>query len=285
MNSKQNVGYIGLGNIGKPSAIHLTKGEFKLHVYDVYRPALDELVAEGATACEALAELARQCTHIGICVRDDAQVESILYGTGGLLANGLADSIIAIHSTVSRAALARWASDAASHGIHLIDAGISGGAASAAAGTLVYMVGGESEIVARVTPVFETSASSVIHAGALGSGMLLKLCNNMITYAELMAMSEATKLAEAGGLSADILREVGLTNGIVNEAMHAFVTNRNALSVSTSRAAAEPHFDALGRLSEKDLDCALECAQELGVTLPSTAHLRKTVYPMFMNED
>jgi 3-hydroxyisobutyrate dehydrogenase len=283
--SKINVGYIGLGNIGKPSAKHLIRDGINAHVYDVYQPAVEELVELGAVGCASVAELAAACEHIGICVRDDTQVEDLLYGEGGILATASAGTLVAIHSTVTRDSLLRWSADAADKEIQLLDAAISGGASGAEAGTLCYMVGGDSDIVSRATPIFETSADKVVHAGELGTGLLLKLCNNLITYAEFMAMSEATRLAEAGGLSADVLREVGKSNGVINESMHSFISNRNALAESCTEQQMEEIFGAFGRLGEKDLDCALASAREMGVELPSTRRLRDSVYALFLNKD
>lgn len=283
MSAKLNVGYIGLGNIGKPSAGHLLCDAFNTHVYDTLPSAMDELVALGATGCTSPAKLATVCNHIGICVRDDSQVESLLYGEEGLLANAAPDSVIAIHSTVSHAALLKWAADAQAAHVTLIDAPISGGAQGAQAGTLCYMVGAEAPTLARVTPVFATSANKIIHAGKVGTGVVLKLCNNLITYAEFMAMSEATRLAEAAGLSSDVLREVGKSNGVINESMYQFVSNRNTLTESCSEAQMDEIFGPFGRLGEKDLDCALASAEELGVDLPSTKTLRESVLAMFLN--
>ena len=146
------------------------------------------------------------------------------------------------------------------------------------------MVGGDEATVAAASPVFETSADKVVHAGALGTGIILKLCNNLITYAEFMAMSEATRLAEAGGLSAEVLREVGKSNGVINESMYLFASNRNALAQSCSEEQMEELFGPFGKLGEKDLDCALQSASDLGISLPSTAGLRKDVYNLFLNK-
>ena len=74
----RNVGYIGLGNIGKPSAERLIREPFILHVFDLYQPAVEELAEKGATACSSVAELASVCDHVGICERDDEQVEQLL---------------------------------------------------------------------------------------------------------------------------------------------------------------------------------------------------------------
>ncbi|MBT4521179.1 MAG: NAD(P)-dependent oxidoreductase [Halieaceae bacterium] len=284
MSNRLKVGYIGLGNIGKPAAKRLLCDAFQTYVYDIVPSSVDELVALGALGCTSPAQVARACSHIGVCVRDDAQVESVLYGAQGILPNAAPGAVIAIHSTVTHAALIKWAADADAAGLQLIDAPVTGGAQGAEAGTLCYMVGGDIETLARVSPVFETSAATIIHAGELGTGIVLKLCNNLITYAEFMAMSEATRLAEAVGLSADTLREVGKSNGVVNESMHQFIGNRNALARTCTEAQMDEIFGPFGRLGEKDLDCALTSAGELGVDLPSTENLRKSVLALFLNK-
>ncbi len=286
MSTLSRVGYIGLGNIGKPSAVHLLKGDWETCVYDVYAPAVEELVAKGATGCASHGELAAQCQHIGICVRDDAQVEALLYGDDGLIARAQPGTLIAIHSTVTREGLQRWAADAGEKGLALIDAAISGGAAVAEKGTLCYMAGGSAGDVERATPVFMTSAQKVVHAGALGNGMLLKVCNNMMTYAEYLAISESARLALAGGLTVEMLREVGATNGVVCEGMYLFALGNTMMSAEQKPGEdVIKHFDVFGKLAEKDLDCALEAAGELGVNLPATQRLRDVVYRLFMGEN
>lgn len=285
MSKQVNVGYIGLGNIGKPSAERLIGDAFTACVYDVYRPAVDELAARGAVACDSVAELAQQCAHIGICVRDDLQVEELLYGEGGIFANTARDTIVAIHSTVTQASLLKWAQQAADVGIHLLDAPITGGAHRAADGTLCYMVGGEEAIVERCRPVFMTSAEKVVHAGGLGTGIALKLCNNFIQYTEFVAMAEATRLAEACGLSVDVLREVGLSNGVVNEQMHMFVSGRNGMALASSEEDMEQFFGAMGTLGRKDLQCALDTAGDYGVLMPTAEYIRDRIENVFLARD
>ncbi len=114
--------------------------------------------------------------------------------------------------------------------------------------------------------------------------MVLKLCNNLVPYAEFMAMSEATRLAEACGMSADTLREVGEGNGIVNETMHRFISNRNALAQGCSEEEMAQIFGPFGDLAEKDLDCALACAEQMNLQLPSTEVLRQSVHELFLNK-
>ncbi len=283
MTIRSNVGYIGLGNIGAPSARHLITGNYRAHVYDVQPGAADPLVAAGAVGCGSVAELAAQCEHIGICVRDADQVASVLYGSDGIFCHAAANTVIAIHATVSREDVLQWAQDAAAKDLLLIDAGISGGAQGAEAGTLVYMVGGEASVVERARPVFMTSAADVVHAGPLGAGMVLKLCNNLITYLQFQAMSEAARLAEHSGINVDLLREVGKTNGVVSEQMHGFISGRNAMAAAATEEEMAAMFGPFGHLGEKDLACALACAEQLDLALPMTQALQPYVYDMFVN--
>jgi 3-hydroxyisobutyrate dehydrogenase len=282
MAEKRSVGFIGLGNIGKPIASHLLSDSFELHVYDVFTEPVQELVAAGAVAAASPGELAQACDYIGICVRDDDDVESLLYGEQGLLASARADTVLAIHSTVTQQGLLKWAEDAGAAGVRLLDAPITGGAAKAESGTLCYMVGGDEETVAACSPVFETSAEKIVHAGPLGTGIALKLCNNLIQYMEFLAMSEAARLAEACGLSVDVLREVGRSNGVVNEQMHQFVVNRNALASSCSEEQMAEIFGSFGTLGYKDLQCALETAASHGVTMPAVEYTRDVIEDLFL---
>ncbi len=285
MTEKKNVGYIGLGNIGKPSAMRLIGDAFNAHVYDVVQPAVDALVEAGAIGCTSVAELARSCEHIGICVRDDAQVEELLYGEEGILAHAAAGTLVAIHSTVTQANLLKWANQARERGIRLIDAPITGGAHKAVEGTLCYMVGGEEADVAAATPVFDTSAEKVIHAGELGCGIALKLCNNYMQYTEFVIMAEAARLAEACGLSPEVMRDVGLSNGVVNEQMFMFVTGRNGVLRAGPNPDAEAYFATMGALAAKDMDCALATAAEKGVTMPTAEFIRERIERVFMGQD
>lgn len=285
MRTSTNVGYIGLGNIGKPSAQRLICDTYKAHVYDVFAPAVEELVAAGAVGCGSVAELARVCRHIGVCVRDDGQVQGLLHGEDGIFAHAAKGTLIAIHSTVTQANLLRWSQEAAERGFDLIDAPITGGAHRAADGTLCYMVGGTVEQLEAGSPVFQTSAEKVVHAGPIGSGIALKLCNNFIQYTEFVAMAEATRLAHACGLSADVLRAVGLSNGVVNEQMHMFVSGRNALAKTSTEEQMDPYFGGLGRLARKDLECAISTAADMGVVMPTAEYMRDRIESVFLAKD
>jgi len=280
--STTNTGFIGLGNMGKPMAMNLVGGAFQAWMYDVSESALAELVTAGAHAATP-AGIARNCEVIGVCVRDDKDVEALLYGSEGLLQNAQPGAIIAIHSTVTQSGLMRWAADAGAHGVHVIDAPVTRGSGGAEPRFLCYMVGGDAALLERCRPVFDTSAEKIIHAGALGTGIALKLCNNLITYLEFIAMSEATALAERCGLSADVLREVGKANGVINDRMHQFISNRNQLSRQLDAETFARAFGSFGALGRKDLEAALQSARSLELTLPATELAHAMIEDIFLN--
>lgn len=277
------IGFIGLGNIGAPIARRLLKLATPVWVFDADPARSQSLSAQGAHAAHDLAELGRHCGLIGVCVRDENDVERVLSGAGGLLANLAPESVVAIHSTVTQEAILSWAAQARERGVTLIDAPITGGAAAAEAGTLTYMVGAEAAVLERCRPVFTSAAQKIIHAGPVGAGILLKLCNNLMSYAAFAALDEAHRLAVAGGLEASLLAEVGRTNGVVTPQMEAFMNNRSRLAAAGPEVLTQA-FGPFALLARKDLDAALASARALGVSLPCTEQLAAEIGGVFLNQ-
>lgn len=279
-----SIGFIGLGNIGKPMALQLLKLGEELWVYDVAQAPVAELSTRGARCGAHARELAAHCRIIGLCVRDETDVGALLHGPEGLLAHMAADTIIAVHSTVAQAPLLGWAAAARQRGIWLIDAPITGGASAAQAATLTYMVGGERHVIERCRPLFMTSGQKLIHAGAVGAGILLKLCNNLMTYAALAAVHEAERLARAGGLDPALLIEVGHGNGVITAQMEAFLNNRSKLGAAGGQAL-QLGFAPFAALARKDLAAALASARELHLRLPATERVDELIEKVFLNQD
>jgi 3-hydroxyisobutyrate dehydrogenase len=248
------IGFIGLGNIGRPMAQQLLKLGEEIWVYDVAAAAAAELAARGARVARGPRELATHCRIVGICVRDEPEVGSVLHGNDGLLAHLPADAIVAVHSTVAHAAVLGWAAQAAARHIHLIDAPMSGGAAGAEQGTLVYMAGGAAELIERCRPLWATSGEKII------------------------------RLARAGGLNAELLTEVGRANGVVTQQMAAFMSNRDKLA-ALGEPALRRAFAPFAALADKDLHAALASARELAVSLPATEQVTRMIETVFLNAD
>jgi len=285
MVTKRSIGFIGLGNIGKPMAKHLLKGDFHVYVYDVFEKPRQELEKLGATAVGNPKEMFQACDYVGLCVRDGKDVESLLYGTDGILENSQAGTIIAIHSTVHRSEILKWNAEGKAKSITIIDAPITGGASGAEQAKLCYMVGADAATLEKCRPVLETSADKIIHAGEVGIGIVLKLCNNLITYAQFTAVAEASKLAKSCGLSEAVLREVGKSNGVINEQMHTFISGRNGCLASCTSEQMEQIFGPFAKLGEKDLDCALAAAQEAGLQLRSTELIRQMIADVYLGKE
>jgi 3-hydroxyisobutyrate dehydrogenase-like beta-hydroxyacid dehydrogenase len=169
------------------------------------------------------------------------------------------------------------AETALAKGIHVLDAAVSGGPMGASARTLVAMVGGDAEQVARVKPMLEAFSNNIVHAGGTGMGMALKLCNNLVTYMQLLAVIEGVGLAIAGGLDEKVLRDVMASNGNLTTAMGLYM---DFCSTGPARMGQEAYMafkDATAGLGEKDLDFALAFAEDVGVELKGTEKVRELI--------
>ena len=259
-----HAGFIGLGNIGKPMAESLLKGDFNVQVYDVFPAAADSLVEQGASRAGSIAQMAEHCEVIGVCVRDDNDVinvmDELLKAPGNCKA-------VAVHSTVKPQTIVEQAERAKKSGIAVLDAPITGGASGAANGSLCYMVGGSAEALELCRPAFETSAKEIIHAGGLGMGMTAKLCNNLMTYAEFVAIYEAMRLADAAGLDKDVVKKVGAANGNITEQMGMFL-GLHEFKPHMSEEDFESLAGGFAAVAEKDLSIALSQAERFSTDLP-----------------
>jgi 3-hydroxyisobutyrate dehydrogenase-like beta-hydroxyacid dehydrogenase len=258
------VGFVGLGQIGKPMAQRLLQWRGGLWVYDVAQEPLEELAAGGARVAGSVEELARNVDLLCVMVRDDDQVRDVL---GQVLASGRSDVTVAVHSTVAPQTPAQLAEAALREGVQVVDAPVSGGAMGAAAGTLAIMVGGSEEAFDACREPFGLMGSKVVHAGPVGSGTRMKLARNLMHFVAFTAATEAQRLAEAAGLDlvalGDVVRHTDAVTGGPGAIMHRSTTapiEREDFWYSV--------FEHVRALGEKDLRFAIELAGELGVDVP-----------------
>lgn len=258
------VGFVGLGNIGKPMALRLASQGVPLSVYDVVPGPVAELEAAGATGVASVAELAAAVDVLCVMVRDDDQVREVL---GSALGSARAGLVVVVHSTVAPRTPRQLEITAAKHGVLVLDAPVSGGSMGAVDGSLAIMVGGTEEAFAAARPVLEVLGSKVIHAGPIGSGTAFKLARNMMHFVAFTAATEAQRLAEAAGLDivalGDVVRHTDAITGGPGAIMHRDTT--------APIAEADFWFGVFGHvqaLGEKDLTFATELADELGVDVP-----------------
>lgn len=270
------VGFIGVGNIGKPMAEQLAKPPFDLTVFDVSAAAAEAFAGRARIAASP-ADLAREAEIVGICVRHDADVTAVVTGKDGLLDALGAGAIIAIHSTVRPATVKNLAEIATAKGVHVLDAAVSGGPAGAVARRLVAMVGGDEAPFARLRPMLEAFSGTIIHAGGTGMGMALKLSNNLVTYMQLQAAIEGFGLAAAGGLEEKVLRDVMAANGNLTTAMGQYLDFCNNGPKQLGEDAYWAFKDATAELAEKDLDFALAFAEDVGFQVKGTKTIRQLI--------
>jgi 3-hydroxyisobutyrate dehydrogenase-like beta-hydroxyacid dehydrogenase len=263
-----NVGFIGLGNIGLPMARHLTGRDYGLMVYDVNAAAAAELLDKGATLAASPRDLAARCQAIGVCVRDDRDVRDVMLSDHGVLAGAARGTMVAIHSTIHPLTVDQVAVAARAADVHVLDAPITGGAFGAEQGTLCYMVGGDAAVLERYRAILETSAKAIVHAGALGKGAAVKLCNNLVTYQTFLAGIEGALLARALGIEDGILEQVGRANGIIPESVQMLIAMRRAIEDDPGNADLQDFARNFATLAEKDLRLALDVAEEHGIALP-----------------
>src|SRR3989442_4766937 len=262
------VGFIGLGNQGKPIAAHLAPSGFETTVYDIAPEPVQELVAGGARAASSPREVGERSDVIGICVPADEHVRAVVYGADGLLAGTKPGAVIAIHSTVLPGTAIEIAEAARPLGVAVLDACVTGGAERAKQKQITYIVGGDALALEKARPVLASNSLKIIHAGPLGDGAKLKFCINLITFIQWAAAFESFQLAKAIGLPQAVLEEAGQANGQLTPLMVAYL---GGLKVPEAVRKSEP-FQALMRnhmtIAEKDLAGVLTLAREAEISLP-----------------
>jgi len=259
------VGFIGLGNIGKPMAINLAKAGFDLMVYDLRPEPMRELTALGAKAARSADEIGAHGEIIEVVVVDDAQVEAALLGEGGVFSGAKRGSIIAIHSTVHPRTVRELAEQAAAKGLTLIDAEVSGGERGAIAKSLCYMVGGDKAAFEKCRPIFATSGANIFHLGDLGAGAITKLAHNLIVYVNMLAASEGMRLAQKAGVDLKSMEQVVHAGAAQSRVADHWSQQSNLKDTYTSGPR------GLLELIHKDLRLALELGHDLGLSLPGAA--------------
>ena len=221
------VGFIGLGDQGGPMARAIAEAGFDLLVW-ARRSASLEIVADVAhTACESIDDLAARADVIGLCLREDSDVEDVVFG-GGLLAATKPGSVLVNHGTGSPDVCAGWADRCAEVGVDMLDAPVSGGRVGAENRSLTTMVGGDRDAADRCRPVFESFSKLIAHLGGPGTGQFAKLVNNTLMAANLKNSEEILAVADALGFDLGGLVEVLLASSGANFSLEALAKHMTA---------------------------------------------------------
>jgi 2-hydroxy-3-oxopropionate reductase len=260
----ENIGFIGLGVMGKPMAKHLVTAGHRLLVHNRSRGAVDELVAAGATAAASPAEVARGSTVIITMLPDTPDVERVIAGENGVLAGMQKGAVVIDMSSISPVATERLATLVGEKGGSMLDAPVSGGEIGAINAALSIMVGGDESTFHRMKPILDVMGNKerVVYIGRSGAGQVCKICNQVAIGGALAGVSEAFALAKKTGVDAARVRQA-LLGG--------FAASR-VLEVHGERMLVDnykPGFRA--KLYQKDMRLANEAASANGVAMPATA--------------
>lgn len=269
----EQIGFIGLGNMGVPMAGRLIDGGYSLVVNDIRQDAARPLLARGATWATSPAEVAAVAQTVITILPTSREVREVLLGTKGLL-DGLRPGSLVLEMTSADPSVTRELErEVAARGSALIDAPVSGGVRGAVEGTLAIMVGGDPALLERARPVLARMGKNIFHAGPVGAGHAIKLVNNMCSGGILALTIEAVAVAARAGV--DPTRAV--------EILQASSGRSNASDNKFPRFILNGAFDAgfAIRLMMKDLDGYGRLAQEAGVPSP-VARAAAEVYRVAM---
>ena len=269
-----NIGFIGLGIMGKPMSRNLMKAGHRLTVFDIVAASVDAIVAEGAARGASAAAVAAKSDIVITMLPDGPEVDQAILGPGGVLEGARPGTLVIDMSSISPLVAQKAGAACAAKGVDFLDAPVSGGEPGAIAGTLAIMVGGKPEAFDRAVPVLKAMGATVTLTGPVGAGNVTKLANQIMVACNIAAMGEALVLATKAGLDPEVVFNAvkgGLAGSNVLNAKAPMVIARNF----------KPGFRI--RLHQKDLRNALLAAESLKVGLPITSLVQQMLIAL-MND-
>ena len=255
------LGFIGLGIMGAPMALHLIKAGHQLFVY-THGKLHAEVASSSATQCTSAKGVAERADIVFTMVPDTPDVEAVLFGAEGVAAGLSKGKTVVDMSSISPIETKAFAKKINALGCDYLDAPVSGGEVGAKAASLTIMVGGPDAAFERVKPLFELMGKNITLVGGNGDGQTTKVANQIIVALNIAAVGEALVFASKAGADPAKVRQA---------LMGGFASSR-ILEVHGERMIKRtfnPGF-RIG-LHQKDLSLALAGARALGVSLPQTA--------------
>ena len=260
------VGFIGIGQMGKHMSRHVLEAGFNLTVHDLRKEAAAPLLQKGAKWANTPREVAASCDAVFSCLPAPKDVEEMVYGRDGLKLGWKNGDVYVDMSTNSPTTIRRVAQDARSMGVMVLDAPVSGGTKGAEAGTLAIMVGGDLASLEKVRKVLLSMGKSIFPVGDVGCGNVAKLVNNMISLASNSITAEGFVLGVKGGIDPKVLLEILKVSTGNN-------WSANQYPGSVFKGNFEPGFRI--SLAYKDIGLALALGKEYGVPLPVGAAVQQ----------
>jgi 3-hydroxyisobutyrate dehydrogenase len=269
------IGFIGIGAMGRPMTLNLLKAEHYVTIYARHpeKPEVQEVLNAGAKLAPSARAVAIASDIVITMLPNSPQVEEVVSGPQGILEGARKGLIIIDMSTIAPAVSRKLAQTVSNRGIHFLDAPVSGGTQGAVNGTLTIMIGGEREIFVQARPVLEAMGKkeNIFHVGPNGAGEIIKLVNNVLSGAIAAAIAESFVLGVKAGADVDTMAKIiGVSTG-------ASWQLANQFPLRAFNGSFQPGF--MTDLLHKDLGLALDLAAENTVPAAMIA-LTRQMYEM-----
>lgn len=256
-----NIGFIGLGLMGRPMCLNLHNAGARMLVHNRSRRVVEQLRRPGIEAADNPAEVARSADMVVLMVSDTPAVERVLFAEDGVMDGLQKGSLIIDMGTTAVVATRQFAAQMQKAGADYIDAPVSGGEIGAIDATLSIMAGGEPDAIARARPVLDALGTKFTHVGGIGAGQVAKAANQIIVGLNIGAVAEALALARSAGVDPAKVREA---------LMGGFAASR-ILEVHGQRMIDNDFVPGAKVTTQcKDLAQALDLAATYGQALPAT---------------
>jgi len=271
---KKKVGFIGLGEMGKWMALNMMKSGFDLTVFDIDPQAVKYLTDQGAKSASNSGDVAAKVDWVFFSLPNTEIVEDVIFGGNGLVQGAKPGLIVVDLSTIKYLPTLDIAQRLQDRGIHFADAPVSGMEVRAREAQLTVMFGGEEAIFEQIRPAFDAIANKVVYMGAIGSGQLTKLINQLLFNISCAAIAEVLPMAAKLGLDPEKITQV-VTTG----------TGRSFAAEFFAPLALEGRFDQGYPLKEayKDMISAAEICASDKIPLP-LVHATTTTYQMALRK-
>ena len=261
-----HIAFIGVGNMGNPMANQLVKAGQNVKVFDVSPDVIEIAKQSGLNVINSMEELLDGATTVISMLPEGKHVRSLYLGDNGILKHIPKDCLIIDCSTIDIETSLALGSEAKNIGINMIDAPVTGGVMGARAGKLNFLVGGTDEAVALAKPLFDIMGQKILHAGAQGSGVGVKICNNMSLGISMIASAEALMLAKRLKMDVKKVHSIIKEASGNNWAMTNYTPLPNLTEGVPSNNKYRPGFTAA--MMKKDLNLASDAAKSVDATTP-----------------
>jgi len=261
-----NIGFVGLGIMGKPMVRNLMKEGYNVTIFDIVGEAVEEMVDEGATPASSAMEVAAKNPVVITMVPDSPQSEAAILGPGGVLEGASSGSTVIDMSSIAPASSQKIAAACEAAGVSFLDAPVSGGETGAIEGTLAVMVGGKKDVFDKNFDMLSTMSGSIVLCGGYGAGNITKLANQIIVAGNIAALGEALVLAKKSGINPQVVFDAikgGLAGSNVMNTKGPMMIDGNF----------DPGFRIV--LHQKDLHNAILTGKESGVPLIITSTVQQ----------